>query len=246
LAISDKAEEYRREAQGAFPALQPFSQLCASQIAQLTLNLMQVACQASYGHRRMIASSEVFPGVAAGHPDIPMRLHMRSLPERLLIPIAEGISIIHGKVRAVLRHVGSNMTAGLGEVAKMTDRFPFDLLGYSIHSRISRWKVLVSDCMPGRLWCGSGIGGQEIARFDHDCGRSVVEFDGVTSLFFIETQRCACAPVELRLCHESVDDHLCACQRSVTHQKEINVLPLFCDRNKGTNIQENKKKVFFS
>ena len=56
-------------------------------------------------------------------------------------------------------------------------------------------------------------GYEEIARLDHEGGGGVVEFNRVQSLVVVEAPSRACAPVELGLCDESVDDHAAANQR---------------------------------
>jgi hypothetical protein len=59
--------------------------------------------------------------------------------------------------------------------------------------------------------------GYEIARFDHKSLRGFVKFNPISSLLIVEFHNSSCSPVELRLCYESLDDHLFAQQPTVTH-----------------------------
>jgi hypothetical protein len=55
-------------------------------------------------------------------------------------------------------------------------------------------------------------GGKEVARLDHPegGGSSFIEFNRVPSLVMVEAQCRACAPVELRLCYEPLDNNVFA------------------------------------
>ena len=67
-------------------------------------------------------------------------------------------------------------------------------------------------------------GGEEVARLDHPQGggSSFIEFNRVPSLVMVEAQRRACAPVELRLCYEPLDDHAFAQQRCILYGMSMN------------------------
>ena len=60
-------------------------------------------------------------------------------------------------------------------------------------------------------------GGEEVVRLDHPegGGSPFIEFNGVPSLVMVEPDYRACAPVELRLCYEPLDDNVFAQQRCI-------------------------------